>query len=86
MNILLLNKIFITTPKTSYGIHIGWWVYVVRAKGAGRMINEACEVVLTFCLSRMEPRPSIAIFVIVSSCRRFNEFPFGPSNFPTKLN
>ena len=41
---------------------------------------------LTFCLSFMEPRPSTAILVIVSSCRRFIELPFGPNNFPTKLN
>lgn len=40
----------------------------------------------TFALSRIEPRPKMAIFVIVSSCKRFKELPFGPSNFPTKLN
>ena len=34
----------------------------------------------------MEPLPSTAILVIVSSCSRFIELPFGPSSFPTKLN
>jgi hypothetical protein len=34
----------------------------------------------------MEPLPRIAILVIVSSCSLFRELPFGPSNFPTKLN
>jgi hypothetical protein len=40
----------------------------------------------TFCLSFMEPRPSTAILVIVSSWSRFMELPFGPNSFPTKLN
>lgn len=40
----------------------------------------------TFFLSFIEPRPRTAILHIVSSCNRFIEFPFGPSNFPTKLN
>ena len=43
-------------------------------------------MVPTFCLSLMEPLPSTAILVMVSSCSRFIEFPFGPSSFPTKLN
>lgn len=34
----------------------------------------------------MEPFPRIDIFVSVSSCRRFNEFPRGPRSLPTKLN
>ena len=38
------------------------------------------------CLFLIEPRPSTAIFVIVSSCSCFNELPRGPSSFPTKLN
>lgn len=41
---------------------------------------------LTLVLSRMEPLPRIDIFVMVSSCNLFKEFPFGPNNFPTKLN
>lgn len=45
----------------------------------------ACEIV-TFSLSLMEPLPRIDIFVRVSSCRRFNEFPRGPRSLPTKLN
>ena len=40
----------------------------------------------TCCLFLMEPFPSTAILVIVSSCNLFIELPFGPSNFPTKLN
>lgn len=40
----------------------------------------------TLCLSRMEPRPKMAIFVSVSSCSRFRELPLGPSSLPTKLN
>jgi len=44
------------------------------------------NLVLTFCLSLMEPLPRIAIFVIVSSCSLFRELPLGPSSFPTKLN
>ena len=40
----------------------------------------------TFCLSLMEPLPKTAILVMVSSWSRFIELPFGPSNFPTKLN
>ena len=34
----------------------------------------------------IDPFPRTAIFVIVSSCNLFIEFPLGPSNFPTKLN
>ena len=41
---------------------------------------------ITFCLSLMDPRPSTAILVMVSSWRRFIEFPLGPRSFPTKLN
>ena len=40
----------------------------------------------TLCLSRIEPRPRMAILVNVSSCRRLSELPLGPSNLPTKLN
>ena len=42
--------------------------------------------VRTCCLFRMDPRPKTAILVMVSSCSRFIELPFGPSSFPTKLN
>ena len=38
------------------------------------------------CLFLIEPRPSTAIFVIVSSCSCFSELPRGPSSLPTKLN
>lgn len=41
---------------------------------------------LTFCLSRIDPLPKMDILVPVSSCSLFREFPFGPNNFPTKLN
>lgn len=44
------------------------------------------KFIRTFFLSFIEPRPRTAILHIVSSCNRFIEFPFGPSNFPTKLN
>ncbi len=44
------------------------------------------NLIRTFFLSFIEPRPRTAILHIVSSCNRFIEFPFGPSNFPTKLN
>ena len=40
----------------------------------------------TCCLFLMDPFPSTAIFVIVSSCSLFIEFPLGPRSFPTKLN
>lgn len=40
----------------------------------------------TFSLSRMDPLPRIDIFVRVSSCSLFNEFPRGPRSLPTKLN
>lgn len=34
----------------------------------------------------MDPLPRIDIFVRVSSCSLFNEFPRGPRSLPTKLN
>lgn len=34
----------------------------------------------------MDPFPRIDIFVRVSSCSLFNEFPRGPRSLPTKLN
>ncbi len=34
----------------------------------------------------MDPLPSTAILVIVSSCSIFRELPRGPNSFPTKLN
>lgn len=40
----------------------------------------------TFSLSLMDPFPRIDIFVRVSSCSLFNEFPRGPRSLPTKLN
>lgn len=41
---------------------------------------------VTFSLSLMDPFPRIDIFVRVSSCSLFNEFPRGPRSLPTKLN
>lgn len=43
-------------------------------------------LILTLALSRIDPRPKIAILVKVSSWSLLREFPFGPNNFPTKLN
>lgn len=51
------------------------------AKGAG---DKKWSV--TFSLSLMDPFPRIDIFVRVSSCSLFNEFPRGPRSLPTKLN
>lgn len=44
------------------------------------------NVRITFFRSFIEPRPRTAILHIVSSCKRFIEFPLGPSSLPTKLN
>lgn len=49
-------------------------------------VNSKSKNVITFFLSFIEPRPKTAILHIVSSCNRFIELPFGPSNLPTKLN
>ena len=49
-----------------------YWVFLVYVR--------------TCCLFLIDPLPSTAIFVIVSSWSRFIEFPFGPRSFPTKLN
>lgn len=49
-------------------------------------LRAAEREIVTFSLSLMEPLPRIDIFVRVSSCRRFNEFPRGPRSLPTKLN
>ena len=57
-----------------------WWYFQNSRRYYCHM--EEC----TCCLFLMEPFPSTAILVIVSSCNLFIELPFGPSNFPTKLN
>lgn len=48
--------------------------------------KKSTEWGFTFSLSRMDPLPRIDIFVRVSSCSLFNEFPRGPRSLPTKLN
>ena len=41
---------------------------------------------ITFCLSLMDPFPSMAILVWVCSWSHFRDCPRGPSNLPMKLN
>lgn len=61
-------------------------VKVKQYKEQMKWKSEITEWVVTFSLSLMDPFPRIDIFVRVSSCSLFNEFPRGPRSLPTKLN
>ena len=61
----------------------GWRKKHILKKDMQRDVEKSDS---TFCRSFMEPLPSTAILHIVSSWRRFMEFPLGPSSLPTKLN
>ena len=54
--------------------------------GGTKSKKKITEWSVTFSLSLMDPFPRIDIFVSVSSCSLFNEFPRGPRSLPTKLN
>lgn len=57
-----------------------------KERGEWERKHEITEWSVTFSLSLMDPFPRIDIFVRVSSCSLFNEFPRGPRSLPTKLN
>jgi len=61
------------------------YIYIMCLSIISQIFNMIIRTITLF-RSRIDPRPSIAIFVIVSSCNLFKELPFGPNNFPTKLN
>lgn len=70
-------------------IHRSIWVLLPvkkRRKHKLNLFQYSENLFRTFFRSRIEPLPNTDILHIVSSCSRFNELPFGPNSFPTKLN